>query len=212
MDQDNHTMVHQSAMQAMNQTAIDMSVAPTITSRSTLFEGRIIDVQDLNVRLTKHDGSGVDIRRYMIHHAPCVVMLVHDVERDLYVVNREYRVGPHAYAYGCVAGFMNEDESVGQAALRELREETGITFKSEDDYRMIQVADCYSSPGLSDELAHIMVIDMYRYQLEDTQMDDDEFVANAWVSFGELLSLRVQSSNPFIAIQFEQSRRLQHCT
>ena len=44
----------------------------------------------------------------VIHHAPCVVMLVHDTVRDTYLVEREYRAGSTSDADCCsssVAGW-----------------------------------------------------------------------------------------------------------
>ena len=53
-------------------------------------------------------------------------MLVHDCAQDLYLVEREYRVGCDAFAYGLPAGLIDDGEDVDAAALRELREETGV--------------------------------------------------------------------------------------
>ena len=66
------------------------------------------------------------IRRQVMRHAPCVVMLVHDCANDLYLIEREYRIGCDAFAYGLPAGLIDGGEDVEEAALRELREETGV--------------------------------------------------------------------------------------
>lgn len=62
----------------------------------------------------------------VMRHAPCVVMLVHDCANDRYLIEREYRVGCDAFAYGLPAGLIDGGEDAEQAALRELREETGV--------------------------------------------------------------------------------------
>ena len=99
-------------------------------------------------------------------------------------------------------------EDVHEAALRELRAETGVTPISNDRMRIDQVTDCYSSEGMTDELAHIMVIHLDGFQQGERHFDADEHVESAWVSWPDLLATHITASNSIIAIQHEQIRRL----
>lgn len=198
---------------------IDMEGHVEVLSRQTVYRGAIFSVEDMRLRLpltaeARHaaqaagqEAQGPVIRRQVLRHAPCVVMLVHDVARDRYVVEREYRVGCDRFAYGLPAGLMNPGETIETAALRELQEETGIAVHP-GGYRMERVADCWSSEGMTDELAHIMVLHLTAWDRVPTRPDPDEHVESAWVDWPTLRALPVTASNSVIAIQHEELRRL----
>ncbi|MBT1166908.1 NUDIX hydrolase [Bifidobacterium simiarum] len=202
---------------------IDMTVAPVVESSETKYTGAIFHVDDQVIRLTTHDGGAVRIRRQVMRHAPCVVMLVHDCATDRYLLEREYRVGPNLYAFGVPAGLMDEGETPDEAALRELHEETGVIPDDTDDANgnadttnadadpaivIDHVAQCYSSEGMTDELANIMVIHLKRWHTGERHFDKDEHVASAWVSWRELNDAGIVSSNATIALKHEALRRL----
>lgn len=187
---------------------IDMDAPVTVLERETVYRGAVFSVEDMSLSLHTRDGGDVRIRRQVMRHAPCVVMLVHDTVRDLYLMEREYRAGSDLFAYGVPAGLMDADESVTDAALRELREETGVV-PDDGAMRIDHVGAFYSSEGMSDELAHIMVIHLDRWHTVPRHLDRDEHVWAAWVSWDELLRAGVTSSNAMIAIQHEALHRLQ---
>ena len=103
---------------------VDMTRPATVLSREHVYQGAIFGVEDMRIALPAGGGDCVTVRRQVCRHAPCVVMLVHDETRDLYLLEREYRVGSDLFAYGLPAGLMDDGEDVEQAALRELAEET----------------------------------------------------------------------------------------
>lgn len=186
---------------------IDMNGSVHEVSRTTVFEGPIFAIDDIVLDLPTTDGTRARIRRQLIRHAPCVVMLVHDVPGDRYLIEREYRIGSHRFAYGLPAGLMDAGEDPEQAALRELSEETGIVPDDTQSARFDHVGAFYSSEGMTDELAHIMVIHLDRWHREDRHFDADEHVESAWVSWRQLLDTPVTESNAIIAIQHEMLRR-----
>jgi len=187
---------------------IDMDAPVEVRARSTVYRGAIFTVEDMTIALRTKGGDAVEIRRQVLRHAPCVVMLVHDVAADRYLIEREYRVGSDLFAYGLPAGLMDEGESVRQAALRELAEETGVEPVGDADLIVDHVGDYYSSEGMTDELAHIMVLHLSRYTHTPRHFDADEHVESAWVGWDELLALPITASNSIIAIQHERIRRL----
>ena len=105
---------------------VDMSGMVTVLDSRHVYQGAIFGVDDLWIALPMRDGGQTVIRRQVMRHAPCVVMLVHDCANDLYLIEREYRIGCDAFAYGLPAGLIDGGEDVEEAALRELREETGV--------------------------------------------------------------------------------------
>ena len=186
---------------------IDMNVPGRILERREVYRGAIFRVEDTLVGLTTTSGGMVTIRRQVLRHAPCVVMLVHDTATDRYLIEREYRIGNDSFAYGLPAGLMDDGEDVREAALRELQE-TGVAPISPERMRIEHVTDCYSSEGMTDELAHIMVIHLDGYRQKERHFDADEHVESAWVSWADLQATHVTASNSIIAIQHEQIRRL----
>lgn len=187
---------------------IDMNMSATVLERREVYRGAIFHVEDMIIGLRTRDGGTVSIRRQVLRHAPCVVMLVHDVRADRYLVEREYRAGSDLFAYGLPAGLMDDGETVREAALRELAEETGIAPETDDTMRIDHVGDYYSSEGMTDELAHIMVIHLDRWRHVPRHFDADEHVESTWVDWDTLLDTHVTASNSIIAIQHETIRRL----
>lgn len=191
---------------AITPDGIDMNTNAIMRSSRCVYTGAIFSVDDCEIGLIKTDGSCETIRRQILRHAPAVVMLVHDTVRDLYLVEREYRAGSNQYAYGLPAGLIDADESVEHAALRELQEETGV--HPEGNSSIETVGSFFSSEGMTDELAHVLIIRIDSWTQSSRNWDADEHVASAWVNWHDLLQLPIQSSNSVIAIQAEKIHRL----
>ena len=187
---------------------VDMNVPATVARHDIVWQGKVYDVDDMTIDLHRVDGGTVRIRRQITRHHPCVVMLVHDVANDTYLMEREYRAGSNRYAYGLPAGLIDEGEDIQTAALRELREETGvIPDPGDDSFTIDPVGDFYSSEGMSDELAHIMVIHLSAWRQGERHFDPDEHVESTWVDFSTLMGIGVTASNSQIALLHEALRR-----
>lgn len=188
---------------------VDMTKPATVLSSEHVYQGAIFGVEDMRIALPMRGGGRTVIRRQVMRHAPCVVMLVHDCSTDRYLLEREYRVGCDAFAYGLPAGLIDDGEDVDAAALRELREETGVEPEGADGCVIDHVGSFYSSEGMTDELANIMVMHLHRWHKEEKHFDSDEHVESAWVSWEQLKGTRITASNSIIAILHEEIRRIQ---
>lgn len=186
---------------------INMEIPAEVVSSTTVYTGRIFHVDDMVLALTDKRGGKHEISRQVLRHAPCVVMLVHDMSTDRYLIEREYRAGSDMFAYGLPAGLMDEGEDMMDAALRELSEETGVV-PDRDVMGVDYVGAFYSSEGMTDELAHVMVLHLGPFKREARHFDADEHVESAWIPWSDLVSMSITASNSMIAIQHEALRRL----
>ena len=57
-------------------------------------------------------------------------------------------------------------------------------------YTWTMLVPVYSSEGMSDELAHIMVLHLDRWHTVPRHLDADEHVWSAWVTWDELIQGR----------------------
>lgn len=187
----------------------DMKTQPHIESSETVYAGAIFHVDDVDVRLRSQNGEATHIQRQVVRHQPAVVLLVHDCANDAYLLEREYRVGSNSYAFGLPAGLVDAGDGAETAAFRELREETGVSVGADNaqDVTVDTVGSFYSSEGMTDEVVTVMVIHLRRWEHAARHFDADEHVQSAWVSWDELNSAGIRSSNSIIALQYEQLRR-----
>ena len=148
---------------------VDMTRPATVLSREHVYQGAIFGVEDMRIALQTRDGGQTVIRRQVMRHAPCVVMLVHDCAQDLYLVEREYRVGCDAFAYGLPAGLIDDGEDVDAAALRELREETGAVAGE-----LIPLGRFYPTCAYSTEVIQMFLARGLSFG--ERELDEDEFL------------------------------------
>lgn len=185
-----------------------MTGKATVVSERTVYKGHIFDVVEQTLQLPLQDGGmSKPFNRQLIKHAPAVVLLVHDCRKDLYLMEREYRVGLAGFAFGLPAGLVDPGEDSHVAGMRELHEETGVVVKDEDcDIDL--VGSFYSSEGMTNEKVTIMVLHLRKWEQGHTHFDRDENVESAWVDWDTLTTIGITASNSMIALKHEALRRL----
>ena len=84
-----------------------------------------------------------------------VVIVPYHTERDRLVITREYRVPLAGVEYGFPAGLVDDGETIEEATIRELYEETGLSVT-----RILNIGPpVYSSAGMSDESVSMVYVE-----------------------------------------------------
>lgn len=126
-------------------------------------QGKFITRYDLYYKTEK----GREKRYEMISRDPCitdfetlrkkgadaVVMIIYDESRSRILLNREYRMAVGEWVYNFPAGLIDNNESVSEAAARELFEETGLHLDSINEF----LKESYSAVGFSNEKCIVVV-------------------------------------------------------
>ena len=176
----------------------------TQLSSQPIFDGDVLHIFKDTIRLPNGKQA---TREYTVHHgAVCILPLL---ENGDVLLEHQFRYPMGEVITEIPAGkldYIGEDPA--SAALRELREETGVEPIDENSCDIDHVGQFYSSEGMTDELAHIMVLHLGPFRREQRHFDADEHVESAWIPWSDLAATRITSSNSMIAIQHEALRRL----
>ena len=152
-----------------------MELTEKTLSSETIFDGRILHVRRDTVLLPNGHQS---TREVVDHPGGVCVLALDDQERALVV--SQFR-----YPYGEVlrelpAGKLEYGEDPAQAAVRELREETGAVAG-----RFQFLGELYPSPGYCGEIIRMYLARDLSFG--DTDPDEDEFLGLERVPFGQLV-------------------------
>ena len=112
-----------------------------------LFSGVVFSVDRIKVRIP---GSKSYYREIVTR--PDAVMVVPLIDNNNIVMVREFRAVIGKWILALPAGTMEKGETPTGAAKRELLEETGFRAG-----KLERLVDVYSSPGFTDEVAHIFM-------------------------------------------------------
>ncbi len=141
-----------------------------------IFDGKVLHLYRDDIILP--DGRDA-FREYCRHMGAVCVVPVTD-EGEIICV-RQYRYAIGAETLEIPAGKLDSrDEDPRDAALRELREETGATCKS-----LTYMGKFFSSPAVLDECIHMYLAEGLEFG--DTDFDDDEFIEIVKIPVNELV-------------------------
>ena len=147
-------------------------------SSELIFDGKVLHLYRDDIYLP--DGSE-GFREYCKHvGAVCVVPVTDEGE---VICVRQYRYAIGRMLTEIPAGKLDSyDEDPREAALRELREETGATCKS-----LTYMDKFYSSPAVLDECIHMYLAEGLTFG--ETDFDEDEFIEIVKIPVDELVSM-----------------------
>ena len=128
-------------------------------------DGHYYDVSRRSADELIADKLSDEIKTLVPDAVSCEVVLEQDGKEPLLLLAKEYRYPVGQYLLSPTAGLIDEedkilregedpahrrDEAIRATAIRELKEETGITFKDGDSIEVISPM-LFSSPGMTDE-------------------------------------------------------------
>lgn len=112
-----------------------------------------------------------------------VVIIVTDENDERILLNKEFRMAVGDYVYNFPAGLIDEGENPEEAAIRELKEETGLELYEIND----TIGLSYSAVGFSNEL-NVCVVGRARGEFAMSTSDVEEIEAG-WFTKEEVRDL-----------------------
>lgn len=143
----------------------DERLIETPISSETKFEGILIDVSHMTVRLP----DGRTALREIVHHKGAAAVVPVDDEGYVYLV-RQHRVVNDMLMWEIPAGKLDSSEEAAlTCAVRELEEETGLRAK-----KMELMSHIVTTPGFCTEKIGLFLAT--GLSQHDTHLDEDEFL------------------------------------
>lgn len=153
-----------------------MDMKETFLRREDIFHGRVIDLHVDTVRLP----NGRESTREVADHPGGVAIVALDEDDNVLLVE-QYRYVFSRVLTEIPAGKLERGEDAREAALRELREETGAI-----PARLLDLGALLVSPGCYGEVLHLYLAEGLTFA--EQCPDEDEFLTLSRVPFDTLLA------------------------
>ena len=149
-------------------------------STTSIFDGKVLHVRLDEITLPNSKKS---IREYCHHNgAVCVIPITDEGE---VICVKQYRYPMHEVLLEIPAGKLDSpDEDPREAALRELREETGAICE-----KLTYMGLYYGSPAILDEKIYMYLAQGLTFG--STDFDDDEFIEIVKIPLSQLVEMIV---------------------
>jgi len=180
-----------------------MNFEEKTVQRTEIFKGHIFDVVVDDVQLP----DGKISQRELVFHRGAVCVLAVTPEGKMILV-KQYRKAIERAIYEIPAGKLElgEEDTLEDAALRELEEETGYSSD-----KLTLLADFYSAIGFCNERIRLYLGDHLVKVENPRPMDEDEVIELHEVSLEEALNLvatgEICDAKTIMAVQYLQLMR-----
>ena len=121
-------------------------------------------------------------------HPQGVGMVSFNKDGSQVLLQKEFRLATNNWVYNFPAGLIDKDETVEQAARREIKEETGVDVIKVDAV----LSPSFASQGTSDEMMSIVICHCDG-EIKDSCFEDEEIQAN-WYSKEQVKALLDQGA------------------
>lgn len=142
-----------------------------------IYDGKILSLKVDTVELPNKKYS----KREIVEHPPAV-SVVAITENDEILLVKQFRKPIEKHIYEVPAGMIEIGELPKEAALRELKEETGYMADNMD-----YLCEFYTSPGFCTEKMHVFLAT--NLQIEDQNLDSDEFIDVEVIPFNDVIKM-----------------------
>ena len=167
-----------------------------IVQRSRVFDGHY-KVNQLIVQ----DGDQ-QLKREQFAPGKAVAALVFDTARQLYVLTRQFRIGPEADVLEIAAGMIDGDEAPETAVRREIHEELGYEVD-----QLEEIAAVWPSPGNSAEKITVYYAEVSRRTgAGGGLVEENENIEMVELTWEQLLAEPLQDAKTVIAVQWARLR------
>ena len=167
-----------------------------IVQRTRVFDGHY-KVNQLIVQ----DGDQ-QLRREQFAPGRAVAALVYDTARHVYILTRQFRIGPEANILEIAAGMIDGDEAPETAVRREIHEELGYEVDKLEEIECI-----WPSPGTSSEVITVYYAEVSRQTGAGGGLAEEneniEMVAFTWDA---LVAEPLRDAKTMIAVQWVRLR------
>ena len=168
-----------------------------IIERTQVFNGHY-KVNQLIVQ----DGEQ-QLKREQFAPGRAVAALVFDTARQVYVLTRQFRIGPEKEIIELAAGMIDGDEMPETAVRREIHEELGY-----DIDRLEEITQMWPSPGTSAETITIYYAEVsYKTGTGGGLVEENEHIEMLDFTWDALVAEPVQDAKTLIAVQWARLRK-----
>lgn len=168
-----------------------------IVQRTRVFDG-FYKVSQLRLQ----DGK-TELTRERFEPGHAAAALVYDTEREVYILAKQYRIGPEKEILELAAGMIDGDDTPEATIRREIHEELGYEVD-----RIEPIVTIWPSPGANAESIAIFYAEVSQKTGSGGGLEEEnEKIDAAEFSFEALVAESFQDAKTMIAVQWLQLRK-----
>jgi ADP-ribose pyrophosphatase len=143
------------------------------------------------------------LKREQFAPGKAVAALVYDTARQVYVLTRQFRIGPEAEILEIAAGMIDGDEAPETAVRREIQEELGYEVD-----KLEKIVDMWPSPGTSSELITVYYAEVSHKTGEGGGLaEENENIEMVDLNWDALVAEPLQDAKTVLAVQWARLRK-----